>query len=883
MSELLNKIFGLGKHASTPASCETSESSVPKMVRGGGWKATELGKLVIVIDGEMEAAAKSDFGYLREPLSPAKSETFNTMKKDREKATEVARFLFQNRKKIFAPVRGRRDWDKSYWMGFATFVGLMRSTLPINPEELLSWIAEIKRECDGKDYWGGRRIMLNNWPIGFMVQMIERKAKKDSLSDETLKQLKAMLTWDEMSRASYYGTDFAKVKTRIESILGDASGIDLDVQPYKKLSGDQFGDPLEAELNALPSDEATQWHRVFNLASTANGGKPTKKFLGQVKALKDDLGKEWVRSHVQDWIERAFTAQVIEQTHTNTYSGRDYTWTSMTVFTKSNVTLLKGLVWICDGFQDARTVILVADLCEKSMKKIPGVGPAAQATANACLWYLEVTPGAEATARLSRLSTAIKQRSVQKKVAAIVEKKAEAAGITTIQLEERVVPKYGMSQGKKRVAFEDYALEVEVEGPGKVKQTWIKPDGSSQKTQPKFIADKAALKEKLKKAKAEIVALKKVLTSQRDRIDRLFAENLVWSLEEVETYYVGHDLLCRIADRLIWDIEIDGKQAGAIWHDGAWQDVTGAALTPKPDAKARLWHPIDWNTDEVVAWRARMVQLEIVQPTKQAYREVYLLTDAERTTRIYSNRMAAHMLKQHQMATLMAARGWRYQLMGAYDDGLDDQWATKDFVTSDLTAEYLLHTNWDEENWNDAGIYLYVGTDQLRFSRGAIQAPLEDVPLRLLSETMREADLFVGVASVGNDPAWADQGPTPEARNYWQSYSFGDLDGFAETRKQVLESVLPRLKIRDVAHIEGKFLIVDGKLNTYKIHLGSSNILMAPGDRYLCIVPGGVSKAGQVALPFEGDNRLSVILSKAMMLADDDKITASDIVSQLKR
>ena len=148
---------------------------------------------------------------------------------------------------------------------------------------------------------------------------------------------------------------------------------------------------------------------------------------------------------------------------------------------------------------------------------------------------------------------------------------------------------------------------------------------------------------------------------------------------------------------------------------------------------------------------------------------------------------------------------------------------------------------------------------------------------------MREADLFVGVASVGNDPVWADQGPTPEARDYWQSYSFGKLDGFAKTRKEVLEAVLPRLKIRDVAHIAGKFLIVDGKLNTYKIHLGSSNILMAPGDRYLCIVPAGISKTGKVALPFEGDNRLSVILSKAMMLAEDDKIKAPDIVRQLKR
>ena len=138
---------------------------------------------------------------------------------------------------------------------------------------------------------------------------------------------------------------------------------------------------------------------------------------------------------------------------------------------------------------------------------------------------------------------------------------------------------------------------------------------------------------------------------------------------------------------------------------------------------------------------------------------------------------------------------------------------------------------------------------------------------------MRDADLFVGVASVGNDPAWFDQGPTPAARNYWESYSFGNLDLFAETRKDVLQSLLPRLKIRNIAHIDGNYLIVEGKLNVYKIHLRSSNILMLPGNRYLCIVPGGVPKAGQVALPFEGDSRLLVILSKAMMLAEDDKIT----------
>jgi hypothetical protein len=38
-----------------------------------------------------------------------------------------------------------------------------------------------------------------------------------------------------------------------------------------------------------------------------------------------------------------------------------------------------------------------------------------------------------------------------------------------------------------------------------------------------------------------------------------------------------------------------------------------------------------------------------------------------------------------------------------------------------------------------------------------------------------------------------------------------------------------------------------------------------------------------VHLPFEGDNMLSIVLSKAAMLAADDKITDRSILSQLER
>jgi hypothetical protein len=61
---------------------------------------------------------------------------------------------------------------------------------------------------------------------------------------------------------------------------------------------------------------------------------------------------------------------------------------------------------------------------------------------------------------------------------------------------------------------------------------------------------------------------------------------------------------------------------------------------------------------------------------------------------------------------------------------------------------------------------------------------------------------------------------------------------------------------------------------------------MEPNDQYLCIVPGRRAEAegqGTTFLPFEGDRVLSIILSKAFLLADDRSITDATITSQIGR
>src|SRR5262249_50832627 len=124
---------------------------------------------------------------------------------------------------------------------------------------------------------------------------------------------------------------------------------------------------------------------------------------------------------------------------------------------------------------------------------------------------------------------------------------------------------------------------------------------------------------------------------------------------------------------------------------------------------------------------------------------------------------------------------------------------------------------------------------------------------------------------------------------YWHSYSFGDLNASAEIRREVLAGLVPMLAIAGRCTLEDRFLVVRGDLRTYKIHLGSANILMSPNDQYLCIVAargaaaagGAAGPGGKVFLPFDDDPVLSMILSKAFLLAADAAITDPSITRQI--
>lgn len=631
---------------------------------------------------------------------------------------------------------------------------------------------------------------------------------------------------------------------------------------------------LRSALADMDPSARTAWQALLAHCQLATSAKPSKKWLDQAARLREAIGESFAEtlSAVLAEIGKPGTPEKVNM------SGFEFV-TDPTVVHSTHSDLLRGLVWSASGNDSLITA--VGDTAEVCFKKIPGVGPRAPKIGNACLWTLSAVNNMAAVAQLSRIKTRAKHASIKKQLGKALGAAAENAGMSTEELEEVAVPTCGLTAvGELRQPVGGFTALLRIEGTG-AELSWLKPDGKPQGSVPAAVkAENATEVKAIKNAEKEI---EKLLPAQRDRIEQLFLQERAWSLADFRSRFLDHPLVGTLARRLIWRFSEGDRSSDGIWLDGRLVDENDRPLDwLGPASRVAIWHPVFCPVAQVAAWRGWLDSHQLRQPFKQAHREIYVLTDAERNTGAYSNRFAAHIIKQHQFAALCQQRGWRYKLQGAWDSA---NTPTLELPRSDLRAEFWVEAVADEDNQGHSGIYLYLSTDQVRFYRVGEPEPLplDQVPPLVFSEVMRDVDLFVGVASVGNDPNWADGGPQGRYRTYWQRYAFGELSASANTRREVLERVIPRLKIAEQCSFSDKFLVVQGKLRTYKIHLGSSNILMLPNDQYLCIVPKQGLDGGKVYLPFEGDHLLSVILSKAFLLADDAKIKDPTIVSQIGR
>ena len=343
---------------------------------------------------------------------------------------------------------------------------------------------------------------------------------------------------------------------------------------------------------------------------------------------------------------------------------------------------------------------------------------------------------------------------------------------------------------------------------------------------------------------------KKQLTEQARRCCRFLEEAMTDGIEltceEIRRLRVNQGLRPMV-DSLVVMTETDSF--GLPCDEGLM--LADGSVTPWADcASLRIAHPFHLYCSGVwPAWQKYIFSQRIKQPFKQVFRELYVKTEDEAGSD-HTLRYAGHQVQPRKAVAALRTRRWS----ASTEEGLQ-----KVFYRDNLIAILEAKADWFTPSDIEAPTL-----ESIRFfdRLSGQTVPIGKVPEVLFSEVMRDVDLAVSVAFVG--------GVDPEASH-----------STIEMRAALLEFVLPMFGITNV-RIDRRHAIIQGKLSTYTVHLGSG-IVHQQGGAMLQITAVHSQQRGKLFLPFADDDpQTAEILTKVLFLAEDSRIRDPKILEQIR-
>jgi len=704
----------------------------------------------------------------------------------------------------------------------------------------------------------------------------------------------------------------ARLRRRLSSVLAARTDA-VDVSLFQPMDGWGLAMREWLEHESLPAAPTNALFRHFTAATTVN---PTVKWrTACVLRLADHAQAEGLIRAMLD-AALAHTGRITLQS-----------WETRGVaLVGDNAALIRGATWAAEVLRPAWLADVVGRLgLHYGTSPDDNNFARDEKVAATCAALLGRLDADEAAAALGRMKALVRSRAVLKQVDAALGAASERTGTPVWQLLESAVPTFGLDEGgRKAVVVGEAEAEVSADGDGKVHVTWRTADGQVVSKPPVSIAQ--VWTSRIASLKAETKEIEKTLATERLRLEALLIAPRSWTATAWRARYLGHPLTRPWARRLLWRFEDATSRQVGMPIDDAIEGLDGR-IAVGPDTTVRPWHPIGASPTEVEAWREWLLDRRIRQPFKQAFREVYRLAPQEAEGRS-SSRFGGRVLHYPQASALMSARRWSANRLGFWDGGFDAV-AKRTFESHGIRAEFDHQLARDEssiareveerearlgratpapvdmeelvarlveaarrysEQPTGTGYedVRYCRSGEVRFFRADDREsveplPLREIPAEVFSEAMRDVDLFSSVSSVAIDQLWHDL-DEPRISIYRDLSAFAVLPESAQTRRDVLRRLIPRSRIADRCTFEERYLRVRGDLRTYRIHLGSAQVLMEPNDEHLFIrLPRGPAAAevNGVFMPFE-DTLLGHVLVNAFLLAEDAKIRDQTIRRQIK-
>ena len=360
-----------------------------------------------------------------------------------------------------------------------------------------------------------------------------------------------------------------------------------------------------------------------------------------------------------------------------------------------------------------------------------------------------------------------------------------------------------------------------------------------------------SLPTKLKKDKY-IEAIKEVhknLKEQYHRSRKMLEEAMEDGIEfygyEIENL-MTNPVIAPILKSLVFKM---GNDLG-YYVDKKLKSAKKKSVAVKDDSLLKIAHCFDlFESGEWATYQKDIFDRELKQPFKQVFRELYVKTVDEKG-RDKSLRYAGHQVQPAKTVALLKTRRWIID----GQEGLE-----KVYYKKNIIAKIFALADW----FSPADIEAPTLEEVQFFDRKTFKPILiDDVPDLIFTEVMRDIDLVVSVAHIGD--------VDPKASH-----------STIEMRKAIIEFNCKLFKLKNVTFTENHALI-KGERAEYSIHLGSGLIHQKAGSA-INVLPVHSQHRGRVFLPFiDDDPKTAEIMAKVLLFAQDDKIKDVFILEQIK-
>jgi hypothetical protein len=604
--------------------------------------------------------------------------------------------------------------------------------------------------------------------------------------------------------------------------------------PSWKWFKDKYVDKLES---------SKKWYPILDLHIQCKGSaKPNKQWSVQINNAINQFGKERyfkeLGSLISDSLNESF-------------------W-----FIDNYRVPIKGIIWSCALNPSSESLSIIRSIVEAAYTKIPNVGPKSASLGNLCLNAFVLSKSDEAFGIMNLIRNKSKYQRFIKAIDKSIDKYLEHSTGDAEELADKTIPNFGFKDTSKTILINNNISAVFLIQKNKLSKKWL-VDGKMQSTTPSIIKEKYnALG---KEVAAEFKRINSVYKQLKERIKTYWLYDRKWKYDFWHKYLFSHPLLKGYLENMIWSNETNGQSF--IYKNGDFVNSNNKVIISGSNDIINLWHPVLATSVEVSEWSSFIFTNRINQPLRQVFREHYPFS-SEELSNTKSKRFAHHFLTVKKLMAIANSAGWVF----TYEHS-GDSWPRKFIKPLNSTV----HLKCDYSRYDYAiptkEIYFTTGnTVKLNSTTKIEEKLLSEIPSVTLSEICRDMDLFIATSSIANDPNLSLK--TEKEKFYREDFStsyFSD-NASVKVRKQVINIIGPSIGVNPV--FEKNYLLVEGKLNKYRINLGSGFAQLSDSQKHINLFPDiqPMKKSKKIHSPIQDDETLYIILAKAKFLINDNQI-----------